>query len=127
MSEDTEAQEQIIPGVTPGALLDAMDNPDIFASLARGDLYVQMAAMRRTANSPELPMGQRIEYGKFLAKMGKVEAPERSADDMLAGVPPIQIILPGSGGTVNIGSQVHKPVEPDERDVTPMPSKAVLP
>lgn len=127
MSEDIDVQEQVIPGVTPGALLDAMENPETFASVARGDLYVQMAAMRRAASSPELSMGQRIEYGKFLAKMGKVEAPPATGEDMLAGIAPIQIILPHSGGTVNIGSVVPQPEAIDERDVTPKQSKAILP
>ena len=121
----SEIQDQVIPGVTAGALLDAMENPENFASVARGDLYVQMAQMRRLANSPEMTMGQRIEYGKFLAKMGKVEQPEKGPDDMLAGVPPIQIIFPNSGGSISIGQAATPPS--DERDVTPKQSKAVLP
>lgn len=125
---DIDVQEQVIPGVSPGALLDAMENPEMFASVARGDLYAQLAVLRRHASNPELPMGQRLEYAKFLAKMGKVEQPDKSAEDLHAGVPPIQIILPNSGGSVNIGTA------PRERDITPPPSddmpkqsKAVLP
>jgi hypothetical protein len=123
----SEVQDQVIPGVSAGALLDAMENPETFASVARGDLYVQLAHMRRLANSPEMTFPQRVEYSKLLAKMGKVEAPEKSGEDMLAGVPPIQIILPNSGGQVNIGHQAIKPVEKDERDVTPKQATAVLP
>lgn len=120
-ASDNSAQDQVIPGVSSGALLDAMDDPTIFEAVARADLYAQLAFMRRHASSPELSFGQRVDYAKFLAKMGKVEQPERSADDLHAGVPPIQIILPNSGGSVNIGSA------PVEKDITPKPAKAVLP
>lgn len=128
-----DAQEQVIPGVTPGALLDAMEDPDMFAAVARGDLYAQLAVLRRRAGNPDLPMGQLLDYAKFLAKMGKVESPAGGELDNLAGVPAIQIILPNSGGSVNIGAQ---PVVPRvEKDVTPAnadneppkPSKAVIP
>jgi hypothetical protein len=128
MSDDStehEAQEQVIPGVTSGALLDAMEDPSMFEAIARADLYAQLALMRRHASAPDLSFGQRVDYVKFLAKMGKVEQPEKSATDHLAGVPPIQIILPNSGGSVNIGAQVEKDITPAP-DI-PKPSKAALP
>jgi hypothetical protein len=127
MSDDSsqiEAQEQVIPGVSSGALLDAMEDPSMFEAIARADLYAQLALMRRHAAHPELSFGQRVDYAKFLAKMGKVEAPEKSATDHLAGVPPIQIILPNSGGSVQIGTALPSD---EEKDITPKQSSAVLP
>lgn len=130
-----QAADQIIPGVTPAALLDAMENPDSFSEIARADLYVHMAHMRQAMRNPETPIGQRIEYGKFLAKMGKVDAPQH-ADNPLAGLPMIEIDL-GDAGSVKIGT--NAPVAPpprEEKDVTPvsdqdvdqkLPSKAVIP
>ena len=126
-----DAQEQIIPGVTPGALLDAMEDPDQFASIARADLYVQMAMMRRAAASPEMPFNQRAEYSKFLAKMGKVDQPDNAANEF-NNLPGIFIDL-GEGQSVSIGAPQKKlPPAPsaqqDERDVSPKKqSQAVLP
>jgi len=121
---DNDAQDQVIPGVTPGALLDAMEDPDIFEAIARADLYAQLAFMRRHASSPEIPFSQRVEYSKFLAKMGKVEAPP-SGNNIHENLPAIQIILPNSGGQVNIGGPPAQALP--EKDVTPKQSKAVLP
>lgn len=128
--KEIEAQQQVIPGVTPAALLDAMDNPDQFASMARADLYVHMAHMRRISAHPDFPTASRIEMAKFLAKMGKVDAPIQDANP-LAGMPMIEIDL-GAAGTVKIGTPSVPP--PREVDITPdsehdvrMPSKAVLP
>lgn len=123
MDEETDyeaheaVQEQVIPGVTPGALLDAMDNPDDFARIARADLYVQMAHMRRQASHPEMSNAQRMDYAKFLARMGKVDAPQR-ADGELDHIPMISIVLPNSGATVAIGAapppRVEKDITPDQ-------------
>lgn len=103
MSEKShqEVQEQVVPGVTPGAILQAMEDPDAFAQLARGDLYVQMAKMRAVANNPETPFNHRLEYSKFLAKMGKVEQPS-TEESVLANIPMINIDL-GDRGSVQIG------------------------
>lgn len=123
------AQEQVIPGVTPAALLDAMDNPEDFAFIARADLYVHLAHLRRVSAHPDFPTASRIEIAKFLAKMGKVDAPLQDANP-LHGLPMIEIDL-GAAGTVRIGTPAAPP--PRERDITPddnspkMPSKAVLP
>lgn len=101
--DERRSHKQVIPGVTPAAVLDAMEDPESFAEVARGDLYVQMAVMRRHAASPEFPTGQRIEYMKFLSRMGKVAEPERAGGE-LANLPGISIILPNSGGRVSIES-----------------------
>lgn len=128
-----DSQEQVIPGVTPGALLDAMEDPEQFAAIARADLYVQMAMMRRAAASPEMPFNQRSEYSKFLAKMGKVDQPDNSGNEF-SNLPGIVIDL-GQGQSVSIGAQKKLPAAPsaqqdewDERDVGPKKqSTAVLP
>lgn len=131
-----EAAAQVIPGVTTGALLEAMENPDIFAEIARGDLYVQMAKMRQQAVNPEMPLNQRMEYMKMLSKMGKVDSPDKGADNPLAGVPTINIVLPGSGASVQLGGapppRVEKDITPQEVDHgfgsgTGKPSKAEIP
>lgn len=115
--------EQVIPGVSTGAVLDAMDDPDVFAKIARGDLYVQLCRMREKMTHPKTSVNQMMDYAKFLAKMGKVEAPV-DASGGFANVPMISIVFPGSGGAVHIGQA--RP----EKDVTPVDdrvSTAVLP
>lgn len=134
MSEKSpsDIQEQVMPGVTAGTLLEAMENPDSFAELARGDLYVQMAMMRRLASSPEMPMNQRLDYGKFLAKMGKVEQPAVDTNEF-SNAPFIKIDL-GQGQSVEIGATPGPKLPSDptgapaEREVGPKKqSTAVIP
>lgn len=127
--KEIEAHQQVIPGVTPAALLDAMDNPEQFASMARADLYVHMAHLRRVSAHPDFPTSARIEIAKFLAKMGKVDAPLQDINPLL-GMPMIEIDL-GAAGTVKIGAPTPAPrhevdITPDLHDVTKQ-SKAVLP
>lgn len=135
--EEVEAAHQIIPGVTPDALLDVMENPEAFAELARADLYVQMAYMRKMAAHPEFSNSQRLEYAKFLSRMGQVDAPKAGdLGGMHNTLPMISITFPSSGGQVNIGAA---PMERVEKDITPdepvdtgfgsggKPSSAVLP
>ena len=120
-----KVQRQVIPGVSPGALLDAMENPDVFQEVARGDLYVQMAKLRTAAQDPRMTPAQRLEYARFLARMGKVDQPDRENNPM-ANLPMIEIDL-GSGQSVKIGSAARAETFDAERDVTPKPSSAVLP
>jgi hypothetical protein len=103
-----EAHEQVIPGVSPGALLDAMEDPNVFSEVARGDLYVQMARLRRISSSfsPTLQM----DYVKWLSKVGKVDTPAKDMENPLRNIPLIQIDM-GNGQSLSIGSP--------EKDVTP--------
>ena len=114
LSEQDHAavQEQVVPGVSPANLLDAMDDPDAFAGIARADLYINMARMRQRSAHPEFSATHLLEYSKFLAKMGKVDAPDKSAS-MLDNMPRIEIILPNSGASVSIGGY-----NPSEREVS---------
>lgn len=80
----------------PAAVAEAMEDPAVFEQVARGDLYVQLHHLRQLAANPRFPTAQRMEYAKFLAKMGKVEKPEETHNP-LAGVPAITIVLPSSG------------------------------
>jgi hypothetical protein len=61
-----------------------------------------MARMREQARNPEMPVTQRMEYMKTLAKMGKVDNPSQ-ADNPLASLPVISIVFPGQGTSVQIG------------------------
>jgi hypothetical protein len=62
----------------PAAVAEAMEDPGVFAQVARGDLYIQLQRLRELASSPNFPAAQRMEYAKFLARMGRVEQPAPS-------------------------------------------------
>ncbi len=111
------AQQQVIPGISTGALLEAMEKPEVFAELARGDLYVQMHHMRRASLDPRFTPNQRMEYSKFLAELGRVRDTDREGSSF-GNLPMIQMVFPGSGQTVQLGGR------PVERDVTPAVSES---
>jgi hypothetical protein len=116
--------EQVIPGVTPGAVLDAMDDPEAFAAIARGDLYVQMAILRQRMAHPKTSVVQRMDYAKFLAKMGKVDAPVNDGAGF-SNVPMISIVFPSGASGVQISAAAPQRVEREVNDTRV--SKAVLP
>lgn len=105
---DQATLDQVVPGVSSGALLQAMEDPSVFPEIARGDLYVQLSNLRRSAVN--FSPAQKMEYAKFLARMGKVETPEVDVSPF-ATAPGINIIF--SGGTVNLAQAGA------ERDITP--------
>jgi len=102
------AVEQVMPGVSTGALLEAMEDPNVFSEVARGDLYVQMARMRSML--PTLSPSMQLDYTKFLAKIGKVDSPDKEQQNPLRNVPLIHIDL-GEGRSVSLGAA--------EKDITP--------
>lgn len=104
---EKNALDQVIPGVSSGALLQAMEDPTVFPEVARGDLYVALGRLRQQA--ARMSVAQHLDYSRFLARMGKVEAPEKDVQPF-ANVPSINIHF--SGGSVRIGGQA-------ERDITP--------
>lgn len=112
---EDDALDRLLPAnCSPGAVAEAMEDPEVFAQVARGDLYVQLALMRKIAASPSFPAGQRLDYARFLARMGKVEKPEAEQNGF-SNVPAIQIILPGAGQSTQIGSAA-KVVNPDSEE-----------
>jgi hypothetical protein len=75
--EDIEVSAgRAIAHVSPKAIAEAMEDPSVFEQVARGDLYVELARLRRLAASPNFPVTHRLEYTKMLSRMGKVEKPE---------------------------------------------------
>jgi hypothetical protein len=77
-----------LPKVNPKALLEAIDDPTVFPEIARGDFYIWMCNMRQRAQNPSTPMPALLEYGKLLAKIGKLDVQETTQ--------------PGSGFSITI-------------------------
>ncbi len=112
---EDDALDRLLPAnCSPGAVAEAMEDPEVFAQVARGDLYVQLALMRKVAASPSFPAAQRLDYARFLARMGKVEKPEVE-QNAFSNVPAIQIVLPGAGQSTQIGSAA-KVVNPEAEE-----------
>lgn len=103
--ENPATKKHVKLKASPGAIAEAMEDPEVFAQVARGDLYVELVRLRQLAASNAMPFSGRMEYVKFLAKMGKVEKPEGS-DNPLAGVPQINIVFQKSGQTTTLGATV---------------------
>lgn len=110
-----DAMDAALPAISPGAVLDAMENPAVFAETARGDLYVQMGTMRTLMANPNFPLALRVEYIKYLGKLGRVEQPDPGQQTLGAGLPTIQIVFPNSGQMTTIAPQPHTiDVTPDD-------------
>lgn len=81
-----DAIRAALPAVNPKALMEAIEDPTVFPEIARGDFYVWMCRMRERLNNPNTPVAAMLEYGKILAKIGKLDAPE--------------VVAPGAGATI---------------------------
>lgn len=108
MTDDTELQNPAMQKVvrhraSPGAVAEAMEDPSVFAQIARGDLYIELTRLRRLAASNAMPINRRMEYANMLARMGKVEKPE-SQRNPLDAMPAINIYFPGSGQRTTLGA-----------------------
>jgi len=103
---EDDALAAVIRRVSPAAIAEAMQDPAVFEMVARGDLYVELGRLRQLAANPNLAVSHRLEYAKFLSKMGKVEKPEGDSNPF-THLPQINIVLPGSGQTTTIGKVVE--------------------
>ena len=107
MSKQTtsdDALNNVIKTVSPAGIAEAMEDPGVFELVARGDLYVELGRLRQLAQNPSMPTSMRLEYAKFLSRMGKVEKPEGPANAAHANLPQINIILPNAGSTTSLSA-----------------------
>jgi hypothetical protein len=101
---ENPAMKQVVKlQASPGAIAEAMEDPSVFEQVARGDLYMELTRLRQLACSSSMAPSVRLDYARFLAKMGKVEKPEAEGNP-LAGMPQINIIFPSSGQTTTLGA-----------------------
>lgn len=110
-TRDDAMNQPVANRFNPAAVAEAMEDPSIFEQVARGDLYIQLHRLRQLAANPTMPTGQRLEYAKFLAKMGKVEQPERTNEDNRAALPAITIVLPNSGQSTSLAGDMSRVIE----------------
>ncbi len=105
-----DAIEALMPGMSPAAVIEAMEDPGVFEQLSRGMLYEQMVTLRALAVNQSFPLSQRMELAKWLSKMGKVESPVQNLPTG-AQLPMIQIVFPNAHRTTTIsGTKQSHPV-----------------
>lgn len=116
LPDDNPAVKALMPALTPSALMEAMEDPDVFPPLARGILYEQMVGLRTLMQNSAVPISQRLDLAKFLAKVGKVETPEKTGPNPYEALPTINMIFPNAGRKVEIGGRPVIDVTPDPSD-----------
>ncbi len=115
-----DALAALSPGLTPAAVLEAMEDPRVFQQLARGMLYLSMVKMREQLQDPNLPIAQRMEANKQLAKWGMVDAATQP-DQAFKGnlLPRIKIVMPHPAAAepaITIEAEAPALPEPDDGD-----------
>ena len=110
----TDAINALLPGVSPAAVMKAMEDPSVISETARGDLYILMGKMRLMMANSNTPLNAHIEWSKVLARLSRIERDEMGTP--LDRLPQINIIFPNSGRTTTISPQPHTI---DVIDITP--------
>lgn len=85
--------EAALPGVSPKGLLEALECPDVIRDIARGDLYIQLAVLRKLAKSPSFTISNRLQYADKLMKLADVVKPD-AGPPTAAQLPQIRIVVP---------------------------------
>jgi hypothetical protein len=89
-----DAMRAVLPGISPGGLLEAIENPDVIRKTCLADYYVQLGMLRQLAASSAFTVSQRLEYMKLLARVGGIDRPSLEQIQH-ASLPSINIVLPG--------------------------------
>lgn len=82
MSDETkqttpdDAMQAALPGVSPAAVLEIMEDPTVAQPMARAQWLVEFDRMRRLTQNPNFPINQRMEWMRMLEKIGGVTAPD---------------------------------------------------
>lgn len=110
----TDAINALLPGVSPAAVMKAMEDPSVLSETARGDLYILMGKMRLIMANSNTPLNAHIEWSKVLARLSRIEREETGTP--LDRLPQINIIFPNSGRTTTIQAKADNVIDitPDE-------------
>jgi len=91
------AAESMLPNVTPQELLAAVETPGAFKEIAKADLFMEMARLRRLFKSGSISLADRLKYLQLLSRMAGVDT--APADDGsqagVANMPQINIVING--------------------------------
>lgn len=92
------AAERMLPSISPEELLSAVETPGAFREIAKADLFMEMARLRRLLKANTISIADRLKYLQILARMAGVEvsAPDgESQQTNPANVPQINIVING--------------------------------
>ncbi len=107
-----EAASRMLPSITPQELTAAVETPGAFKEIAKADLYMEMARMRRLMKSNAISMGDRLKYVQQLARMSGVDSAPVDADGNIttANIPQISIVINAPSGPQQVVGQTldHK-------------------
>ena len=92
-----EAAERMLPKISPQEMLAAVETPGAFKEIAKADLFMEMARLRRLFKSGSISIADRLKYLQQLARMaGADTAPaDGNASSMAANIPQINIVVNG--------------------------------
>lgn len=88
-----------IPGVSPGGLLEAMEDPAVIERQCRALAYVQIATISKMSSSPAFTMTNRLKFLELLAKLGKLVGADVSVN-LADRAPNISIVFEGDDDLV---------------------------
>lgn len=92
------AAERMLPSISPEELLAAVETPGAFKEIAKADLFMEMARLRRLLRANTISISDRLKYLQLLARMAGVEvsAPDGEGQPTnSANVPQINIVING--------------------------------
>ena len=92
------AAERMLPSISPEELLSAVETPGAFREIAKADLFMEMARLRRLLKANTISIADRLKYLQILARMAGVEvsAPDgESQQTNQANIPQINIVING--------------------------------
>ena len=92
------AAERMLPSISPEELLSAVETPGAFREIAKADLFMEMARLRRLLKANTISIADRLKYLQILARMAGVEvsAPDgESQQTNPANIPQINIVING--------------------------------
>lgn len=94
-----EAADRMLPSVSPEELLSAVETPGAFKEIAKADLFMEMARLRRLFKAGSISLADRLKYLQLLARMSGVDtAPPDATGDGTASphnMPQINIVING--------------------------------
>lgn len=75
LTSPDDAVQALIPGLTPGALIEIAEDPEAAPTYARMAWYKRMVALMAKADSGLLTVAQEMELTKLLQRAGRLENP----------------------------------------------------
>lgn len=94
-----EAVDRMLPKIAPEELLAAVETPGAFKEIAKADLFMELARLRRLFKSGSISLADRLKYAQLMARMAGVDTgpADLNADNAqnASNMPQINIVING--------------------------------